>query len=39
MKKSLLLPAAFLFAAAIQAQRDQIARIAQELGIKPKVQP
>jgi tripartite-type tricarboxylate transporter receptor subunit TctC len=27
------------FAAAIQAQRDQIAKIAQELGIKPKVQP
>jgi tripartite-type tricarboxylate transporter receptor subunit TctC len=27
------------FAAAIQAQRDQVAKIAQELGIKPKVQP
>src|SRR5215468_6459957 len=27
------------FAAAIQAQRDQIAKIAQELGIKPKLQP
>jgi hypothetical protein len=26
------------FAAAIQGQRDQIAKIAQELGIKPKLQ-
>ena len=27
------------FAASIKAQRDQIAKIAQELGIKPKLQP